>query len=145
MNRRSYVWAATWALALAAACAGSDTVAPVAVPPSDGEAEVVASTDTGSPPDAQRVARRSEDDANVAHQAEVITPPLPGVGEVTGGGVWVVDSAGQAVGALVRRGSDDNLVYRAIYDLVTVYHPESGLFFEITMTDGLVRHPSTTF
>jgi hypothetical protein len=30
---------------------------------------------------------------------------------------------------------------RAIYDFVTVYHPDSGLFFEVTMTDGVVRYP----
>jgi hypothetical protein len=69
----------------------------------------------------------------------------PAAGEIAAGGLWVIDSAGEGVGVLVRRGSDDNLVYRAIYDLVTVYHPGSGLFFEITMTDAKVRRPSTTF
>ena len=68
-----------------------------------------------------------------------------GSGTFEAGGIWVIDDAGQPVGLLVRRGSDDNLVYRAIYDVVTVFHPESGLFFEITMSDAVVRRPSTTF
>ena len=69
----------------------------------------------------------------------------PGADEGATGGLWVIDNEGQRVGRLLRRGSDDNLVYRAIYDLVTVFHPESGLFFEVTMSDGVVRRPSTTF
>ena len=52
---------------------------------------------------------------------------------------------GQALGVLVRRGSDDNIANRAIYDLVTVFHPGSGLFFEVTMSDGVARYPATTF
>lgn len=61
------------------------------------------------------------------------------------GGVWVVDAGGVAVGALVRRGGDDGRTGRALYDLVTVYEPSSGLFFDITMADGLVRYPAMTY
>lgn len=138
------------------ACSESEPVAPVSVAPADGTpagSEQTAdgapsnnpTTDAAIPMDTARSARRADDTATPSPDPDTQRPPLPGAGEVEGGGVWVVDSAGQDVGALVRRGSDDNLVYRAIYDLVTVYHPESGLFFEITMTDAVVRHPSTAF
>jgi len=60
-------------------------------------------------------------------------------------GIWVVDDNGVDVGLLVRRGSDDATASRAIYDFVTVFHPDSGLFFEVTMTDGAVRYPANTF
>ncbi len=62
-----------------------------------------------------------------------------------GGGLWVVDAEGVPVGALVRRGGDDSRTGRALYDLVTVYAPASGLFFDITMADGQVRYPATTY
>lgn len=68
--------------------------------------------------------------------------PRPGA---SSGGIWVVDAAGAELGILFRRGSDDNIAHRAIYDIVTVYHPGSGLFFEVTMTDARVRYPATTF
>ncbi|MCC6620098.1 MAG: hypothetical protein IT385_02515 [Deltaproteobacteria bacterium] len=60
-------------------------------------------------------------------------------------GLWVEDADGTSVGLLVRRGSDDQIADRAIYDIVTVFHPPSGLFFEITMSDGKVRYPQNTF
>lgn len=71
-------------------------------------------------------------------------PDVP-LGATPSGGLWVFDAAGTPVGLLVRRGSDDATAGRAIYDFVTVYHPESDLFFEITMTDGAVRLPPNTF
>lgn len=156
MSRMMYWMALTSALWLIVACSEPEPVGPVSVAPADGSPSTSDSTADGSPAnntatdaeipiDTARSARRSDDTSTPAPRADTSQPRLPGAGEVQGGGVWVVDSAGQNVGALVRRGSDDNLVYRSIYDLVTVYHPESGLFFEITMTDGLVRHPSTTF
>lgn len=61
------------------------------------------------------------------------------------GALWVVDAAGVDAGVLIRRGSDDNIAHRAIYDIVTVFHPPSGVFYELTMTDGVVRYPGTTF
>jgi len=61
------------------------------------------------------------------------------------GGIWVEDADGVSVGLLVRRGSDDQVADRAIYDIVTVFHPKSGLFFEITMSDAKVRYPQNTF
>ena len=128
------------AITLTIGCGQSPPVEPVAVAPSDGEP--AANGHDATPHEDAPRARRADD---IATEPEVSTPPRPAVGEVEGGGVWVVDSAGQDVGALLRRGSDDNLVYRSIYDLVTVYHPTSGLIFEITMTDAVVRYPSTTF
>src|SRR5262249_4204559 len=67
----------------------------------------------------------------------------PGSSDVSG--VWVDDANGVPVGLLVRRGSDDATANRAIYDFVTVYDPVSGLFFEVTMTDAIVRYPANTF
>jgi len=67
----------------------------------------------------------------------------PGASDVSG--IWVEDQNRVAVGLLVRRGSDDATASRAIYDFVTVFHPQSGLFFEVTMTDGAVRYPANTF
>lgn len=67
----------------------------------------------------------------------------PGSSDVSG--IWVEDANGVGVGLLVRRGSDDATASRAIYDFVTVFEPVSGLFFEVTMTDALVRYPPNTF
>lgn len=67
----------------------------------------------------------------------------PGTTDVSG--LWVDDANGVPVGLLVRRGSDDATASRAIYDFVTVFDPVSGLFFELTMTDGQVRYPANTF
>ncbi|PIE17019.1 MAG: hypothetical protein CSA66_06995 [Proteobacteria bacterium] len=103
--------------ALACGACGSEVsegVDPVEVSPSDGATE-----DAARPPDA-------------------------GAAAAGAGAIWVEDAAGVAAGVLVRRGSDDNIASRAIYDLVTVYHPDSGLFYEVTMTDGVVRYPATT-
>lgn len=66
-------------------------------------------------------------------------------GTDTPSGLWVEDAAGVPVGLLVRRGSDDSTASRAIYDFVTVYHPASDLFFEVTMSDAVVRLPPNTF
>lgn len=66
-------------------------------------------------------------------------------GAASGGAIWVEDADGQVLGTLFRRGGDDQVAGRAHYDLVTVFHPESGLFFEVTMGDGVVRYPVTTF
>ncbi len=62
-----------------------------------------------------------------------------------GGALWVEDADGVTAGVLVRRGGDDAAAGRVIYDLVTVFHPDSGLFFDLTMADGVVRYPATTF
>jgi hypothetical protein len=70
-------------------------------------------------------------------------PVAPGA--TPAGQLWVVDDAGLVVGALVRRGSDDTTAGRTIYDLVTVFHPDSGLFFEVAMTEGRVLYPANTF
>ena len=94
-----------------------------------------------SNPEAPRIPERR----SAEPEEEEAPRSRPSTSTAESGGLWVIDDVGDAVGLLVRRGSDDNLVYRAIYDLVTVFHPESGLFFEITMSDGVVRRPSTTF
>jgi len=62
-----------------------------------------------------------------------------------GGSLWVEDAGGQVAGILFRRGGDDQIGGRTIYDLVTVYHPDSGLFYDVTMSDAVVRYPATTF
>jgi len=61
------------------------------------------------------------------------------------GNLWVEDAAGQVAGILFRRGGDDQIGGKVIYDLVTVYHPDSGLFYDVTMSDAVVRYPATTF
>lgn len=74
--------------------------------------------------------------------ADTDTGPGPGSAAA---GVWVVDAEGVAAGVLFRRGSDDNIADRAYYDIVTVYHPGSGLFYELTLSDGRVRLPGDVF
>lgn len=71
--------------------------------------------------------------------------PDTGATPVTAGNLWVEDADGQVAGILFRRGGDDQIGGKTIYDLVTVYHPESGLFFDVTMSDAVVRYPATTF
>lgn len=107
-----------------AACA--DKADPIRVDPADlGDlAEADTPTDQTSDPDTPRDA------------------PL---GATPTGGLWVFDDGGVPVGLLVRRGSDDVTSGRAIYDFVTVYHPDSDLFFEVTMSDGKVRLPPNTY
>jgi len=89
------------------------------------------------------------DDAPDATVADATAPDTtapdtrPGASDVSG--IWVDDANGVPVGLLVRRGSDDPTASRAIYDFVTVFDPVSGLFFELTMTDGVVRYPANTF
>ena len=144
----------------AAACGEVGDVPPVQVDPAisggseqaeDSSTQRARTVDGDRPPrddgpDARRVeAPPAEGGERTSTSATDRPRTRPAAGEGAAGGIWVVDSAGEGVGVLVRRGSDDNLVYRAIYDLVTVYHPGSGLFYEITMTDAQVRRPSTTF
>jgi len=63
----------------------------------------------------------------------------------TPGNLWVEDAGGQLAGVLFRRGNDDQVGGKAIYDLVTVYHPASGLFYDVTLSDAVVRYPTTTY
>ncbi len=72
------------------------------------------------------------------------TPMGPGAGTDGVRGIVVVDANDELAGVLVRRGSDDNVANRAIYDIVTVFHPDSGIFYELTMSDGQVRYPNNT-
>src|SRR5690606_9164289 len=89
--------------------------APIEVAPADGDHELAGPGDTG-----------------------------PGA-TPSSGALWVEDADGVPVGVLVRRGGDDAIAGRAVYDAVMVFHPDSGLFFEATMADGVVRQPAATF
>lgn len=114
---------------LLSACA--DKPAPTSVEPGDTSPDSAAPADTATPTDSVTPADTSTPDTR------------PGVDDPSG--LWVEDQNGVPVGLLVRRGSDDAVAARAIYDLVTVFHPPSGLFFEVSMTDAVVRYPANTF
>lgn len=101
------------------------------VPVADARVDDASRADTSTAPDVQAP------DGTTAEETR------PGASDASG--IWVEDANGVGVGLLVRRGSDDATASRAIYDFVTVFEPVSGLFFEITMTDGLVRYPPNTF
>jgi len=120
-----------FATLLLTAC--SDKAEPALVYPHDGADTPVAPSDSvvdsTLPPDA----------------APDSTPSDLRPGTDSPSGLWVEDAAGVPVGLLVRRGSDDSVASRAIYDFVTVYHPASDLFFEVTMSDAIVRLPPNTF
>lgn len=77
--------------------------------------------------------------------ADSAIPDTAGATPGAPGNLWVEDATGQVAGILFRRGGDDQIGGKTIYDLVTVYHPESGLFYEVTMSDAVVRYPATTF
>jgi hypothetical protein len=117
-------------LILIALSACADKAAPVRVEPADG----TDSADLFGP----------DLEAEVDEELPGPRPDVP-LGATPSGGLWVFDAAGSPVGLLVRRGSDDTTAGRAIYDFVTVYHPEADLFFEVTMSDGVVRLPPNTF
>lgn len=121
-------------LLVLAAC--GDRAEPAIVPPHDAPAEA-------SDPDADAPTPPTTDAAPTADLPRPPTDAAPGTS--TPSGLWVEDAAGVPVGLLVRRGSDDAIAARAIYDFVTVYHPASDLFFEVTMSDGVVRLPPNTF
>ncbi len=136
--------------ATAVACSSPDGAAsaPVAVDPAadgDGAGDRRAAGDGGTRAawDASDLdaSRDPADGAPRDHRDP--TRPRPGVG--TGTGLWVVDAAGVDAGVLMRRGSDDNVADRAIYDVVTVFHPASGLFYDLAMAGGVVLYPGTTF
>ena len=123
--------------ALASAC-GADKPGPTQVVPADASADTTAATDTTPPPTATAVAS----DAGAEATPHETTPPA-GVDDPSG--LWVEDQDGVRLGLLVRRGSDDSTASRSIYDIVTVFHPASGLFFEVTMSDGVIRYPVNTY
>ena len=84
--------------------------------------------------------RASDAMASDASKDAFAPGPAPG-----GTAIWVYDAADVPVGVMFRRGGDDSVAGRAVYDLVTVFHPQSGIFFEITMSDGQVRYPVNVF
>jgi hypothetical protein len=134
-------------LAFMWACTSSDASAPIRVEPAADES--MQATEVRHDGVQDTSPRFDEEEVSIAAED---TPQRPdsqgraGVSDNTSsGGLWAVDALDEPVGLLVRRGSDDNLADRAIYDLVTLYHPESNLFFEVTMTDAKPRYPTTTF
>ncbi|MCB9727818.1 MAG: hypothetical protein H6746_04930 [Deltaproteobacteria bacterium] len=125
------------ALALAAlstlSCTGGER-SPVTVPPADAPG----ADERAGPEDSTALPEATPADGHPADRWQ------PGTGG-TGGGLFVVDAQGTDLGLLIRRGSDDSVAGRTIYDTVTVFHPGSGLFFDITMTDATPLLPGTTF
>ena len=126
------------AFASAGPACGADKPAPTPVAPADASADTPSAADTSPPATATAVAS----DAAVEAVPHETTPPA-GVDDPSG--LWVEDQDGVRLGLLVRRGSDDSTASRSIYDIVTVFHPASGLFFEVTMSDGLIRYPVNTY
>ena len=100
--RRLVVFLSGAACVLAVACGEEQgAVDPVEVAPGDGVDEETTTVADTIPP---------RDDST-------------GPGAGTAGAIWVEDAQGQAAGVLVRRGSDDNIADRALYDFVTLFHP----------------------
>jgi len=125
-----------FAVLVLALTACADKAGPAVVPPADvptdaPTADIPTDSTTDAPP--------------TPPDAPTDTRPDTNPGTDTPSGLWVEDAAGVPVGLLVRRGSDDSIASRAIYDFVTVYHPASDLFFEVTMSDAVVRLPPNTF
>lgn len=69
----------------------------------------------------------------------------PGPGAEVGSAIWVVDADDVPVGVLVARGSDDKASASSVYDRARLFHPASGLFFEVSMSDGAVRYPTKVY
>lgn len=71
------------------------------------------------------------------------------VGATAGGGLWVVDADGQAVGVLVQRGhaslsgsgTGGSASVDILRDGAMVYSPQTGLFFGLQMSTGKVLAP----
>lgn len=125
------------ALALASACS-SDRPGPATVAPAD-------VADTPSTPDSSVSTATATAPSDVSATETIAAETTPPAGTDNPSGLWVEDQAGVRLGLLVRRGSDDATASRSIYDIVTVFHPASGLFFEVTMSDGVVRYPVNTY
>ncbi len=119
------------ALVLAAACACGRAPASAAVEPvtvADGD------VDAGlTDPDARAVAG----DPDAAADTAVAVANV-------GGGLWVVDGAGQAVGVLIGRGFPSPASSGApdvLRDAALVYSPKAGVFFAVQMSSGKVIAP----
>jgi hypothetical protein len=117
--------------------------APLCSPRSSPPARAPPSPSPSRPP--TRPAPRPTPPATPPHPATPRAPTRGAPAPAAAGGLFLVDASGAEVGALVRRGSDDSTAGRAIYDTVTVFHPDSGVFFDITMTDATPLPPATTF
>ncbi|MGM0575242.1 MAG: hypothetical protein ACQEXJ_05890 [Myxococcota bacterium] len=129
-RNRPWVAATAVILLLSAAACGGDEAGPITVEPAPDEGGE----------DAPRVADAPTDGGDDARP-----PWQPPGGDGDGHGVVVETADGVLVGALVSRGSDDSISGRTIYDTVTVFHPDSGLFLTVGMADGSVRLPATVF
>lgn len=124
------------------ACSETNAPGPVLVDSADGSAEDATPSDTAVSQDA------TPGDINAGDTlapGDSRAPDDVPAGTEDPAGLWLEDADGVPLGLLVRRGGDDVTAGRAIYDLVTVYHPASGLFVEVTMTDAVVRYPPNTF
>ena len=121
MNVRQQM--AVWALVLSACArpATSDVVQPITV---------VDDVLTGAVDDAV-TGDATTPDADVA-----VTP-------AAGGGLWVVDALGTPIGVLVGRGhpSLSTTGLDVLRDGVTVFSPQTGLFFGLQMSTGKVIAP----
>jgi len=101
-----------------------------------GSPVAVSEPDAGA--DASSVTGAAED--ALARGAGDVADPNDVAGPQAGGGLWVVDANGGAVGVLVSRGhpytQNDPL-----QDAVTVFSPKGDLFFSLRMSSGKVIVP----
>ncbi len=120
------VWIVLICLAIGLGCSRGNSVAVEPVT----EADAVASAD----PDASV----ASGDSAVGADTKVTATG------VTGGGLWVVDANGQAIGVLVQRGHSSlsaNGTVDILRDGALVYSPQTGLFFGVQLSSGKVISP----
>lgn len=122
-----WMWAVMWSVAACSRAPVSDAVEPVTVVADDSAAGV-------GDPDAT-----SATDSDTVSEPDVTVAP----GNV-GGGLWVVDAAGQPIGVLVGRGHPSLSAagtLDVLRDGVIVYSPKAGVFFGLQMSSGKVISP----
>lgn len=96
-------------------------------------------------PDASPIG--GEGDATSAGDVPVADTQEPDAGPTgkpgVGGGLWVVDAAGQPIGVLISRGHPalSATGVDILRDGVLVYSPQAGLFFGLQMSSGKVIAP----
>ncbi len=123
-------WLVAWAI-LASACSRApvaDAVEPVNVGADDATVTVNdKDAATGAGDDAPDAADTSDSGAAIAN---------------VGGGLWVVDAAGQPIGVLINRGAfSTSGTLDVIRDHVLLYSPKAGVFFSVQMSTGKVVAP----
>ncbi len=95
------------------------------------------SNSPGAAADAVSLDGPTSADADADADAQAASP-------ASGGGLWVVDSGGAAVGVLVQRGHPSLSLGSGIdilRDGALVYSPATGLFFGVQMSSGAVINP----